>query len=130
MWYEERTRKDKNQANAKYSLYCDMGRVQLPFLKNPSLLLQQLLCDQESRESKNYQHNIRAYNMMFAFSSLGAKIDTSVLNGKGPSIYKIHGQSCHLIVSLLPMPEKPPKFAQLYIYDTENEIQNRIDAVR
>ncbi|KAL5138523.1 ATP-dependent DNA helicase PIF4 [Glycine soja] len=63
-----------------------------------------------------------------AMCSLGAKIDTSVLNGKGPSIYKIHGQSCHLIVSLLPMPEKPPKFAQLYIYDTENEIQNRIDA--
>ena len=69
---------------------------------------------------------------MFALNSLRAKIDTSVLsvlNGKGPSIYKIHGQSCHLIGSLLPMPGKPPKFAQLYIYDTENEIQNRIDAV-
>ena len=79
MWYEERTRKDRNQANAKYSLYCDMGRVQLPFLKNPPMLLQQLLCDDESRKSRNYQQYIRAYSMMFAFSSLGAKIDTSLL---------------------------------------------------
>ena len=54
--------------------------------------------------------------MIFAFSSSGAKIDTSVLKGKGPAIYKIHGQLCHLIGTLLPMPGKPPKFSQLYIY--------------
>ncbi|KAH1034343.1 hypothetical protein GYH30_054659 [Glycine max] len=100
MWYEERTRKNRNHANAKYSICCIMGRVQLPFLKNPPMLLQQLL----------------------------SKIDTSVPKGKGPTIYKIPGQSCHLIGSLLPILGKPPKFAQLYIYDIENEIQNRIDA--
>ena len=60
---------------------------------------------------------------MFAFNSPEAKIYTSVLKGKGPAIYKIHGQSCHLIGSLLPMPVKPPKFSQLYIYDTKNEIE-------
>jgi len=49
--------------------------------------------------------------MMFAFNSLGAKIDASVLKGKSPAIYKIHGQSCHLIGCLLAMPGKPPKFA-------------------
>ena len=107
-----------------------MGRVQLPFLKNPPMLLQQLLSDQESRKSRNFQHNIRAYNMMFGFSSPGAKIDTSVLKGKGQAIYKTHGQSCHLIRSPLRMPGKPPKFAQLYIYDTKNEIQNKIGALR
>ena len=94
------------------------------------MLLQQLLCDQESRESRNYQHDIMAYNMMFSFSSLRAKIDISVVNGKGPSIYKIHEQSCHLIGRLLPMLVKPQKFSQLYIYVTENETQNRIDVVR
>ena len=107
-----------------------MGRIQLPFLKNPPMLLQQLLSDQESRKSRNFQHNIRAYNMMFGFSSPGAKIDTSVLKGKGQAIYKTHGQSCHLIGSPLRMPGKPPKCAQLYIYDTENEIQNKIGALR
>ena len=107
-----------------------MGRIQLPLLKNPLMILQQLLCDEESSESRNYQQNIRAYNMMFTFSSLGAKIDKSVLKGKGPTIYKIHGQSCHLIGSLLSMLRKPSKFVQLYIYDTKNEIENRIGAVR
>ena len=28
--------------------------------------------------------------------------------------------------SLLPVDNNPPKFTQLYIYDTENEIQNRM----
>ncbi|KAL5141869.1 hypothetical protein HKD37_09G025134 [Glycine soja] len=82
MWYQESTRKNRNQANLKYSLCCSMGRIHLPFLKNPPMLFQQLLCEEESCESKNYQQNIRAYNMMFAFNSPGAKIDTSLLKGK------------------------------------------------
>ena len=111
MWYEERTRKNRKQANSKYSLCYNMGKIQLPFLKNPPMLLQQLLCDDESRESRNYQQYIKAYNMMIAFGSPRAKMDTSLLKGKGLAIYKIHGQSCHLIGSLLPMVGKPPKFA-------------------
>ncbi|KAH1197555.1 hypothetical protein GmHk_18G051321 [Glycine max] len=39
------------------------------------------------------------------------------------------GQPCHKIGSLLPIPEKKPKFTQLYIFDTENEVQNRINAM-
>ena len=107
-----------------------MGNLQLPFLKNPPMFLQQLLCDDESHKNRNYQQYIRAYNMMFTFHSPGAKIYTSLLKGKGPTIYKIHGQSCHLIGSLLPMAGKPPQFSQLYIYDTKNEIENRIGASR
>ena len=68
--------------------------------------------------------------MMFAFSSPSANIDTSLFKGKGLAIYRIHGQSCHLIGSLLPMVGKPPKFAQLHIYDTKNEIENRIGGTR
>ena len=68
--------------------------------------------------------------MMFAFTSTGANVDKSLFNGKGPAAYRIHGQSCHLIGSLLPMTGKAPKFAQLYIYDTENEVDNRIGGAR
>ena len=32
--------------------------------------------------------------------------------------------------TLLPEANKPPMFAQLYIYDRPNEIQNRISGVR
>lgn len=68
--------------------------------------------------------------MMFAFTSPGGKIDRSFNNGRGPPSIRIQGQSCHRIGSLLPMPGHTPKFAQLYIYDTENELQHRIGGLR
>ena len=61
---------------------------------------------------------------MFAFTSAGIKLDKSINQSRGPSIIRIQGQLCHRICSLLPMPGKEPKFAQLYIFDTENEVQN------
>jgi len=63
---------------------------------------------------------------MFAFTSLGAKIDTGINRGPGPYVFKINGQVHHRIGSLLPDEGRPPVYAQLYIYDTENEVQNRI----
>ena len=63
---------------------------------------------------------------MFAFTSPSIKFDKSYNTGKGPPNFRIHGQTHHLIGSLLPMPNNPPNFAQLYIYDTDNEIINRL----
>ena len=67
---------------------------------------------------------------MFAFTSLGCRVDSNINRGKGPYIYKVSGQNCHRIGSLLPEIGKKPQFAQLYIYDTENETNNRVDAMR
>ncbi|XP_075475631.1 uncharacterized protein LOC142507875 [Primulina tabacum] len=61
---------------------------------------------------------------------MGGKIDSSLNQGGSPPVFKLHGQNYHLIGSLLPCQGVSPKFAQLYIYDTENEISNRISAVR
>ncbi|KAF1895934.1 hypothetical protein Lal_00033939 [Lupinus albus] len=68
--------------------------------------------------------------MMFAFTSLGAKIDKSINNGGGPPTIRIQGQPCHRIGSMLPMPRQFPKFSQLYIYDTKHEIENRMNGIR
>jgi len=68
--------------------------------------------------------------MMFRFTSPGAKIDNKYNNGRGPPNLRVHGQSCHRICSFLPPLGKQPKFAQLYIYDTDNEIHNRIQSLR
>ena len=68
--------------------------------------------------------------MMFAFTSAGIKFDKTIDHSRGPPTIRIQGQPCHRIGSLLPMPGKEPKFAQLYIFDTENEVQNRINAMR
>ncbi|CAG8542085.1 11616_t:CDS:2, partial [Racocetra persica] len=45
--------------------------------------------------------------------------------GRGISNFRIYGQVYHLIRSLLPNEGLTPIFAQLYIYDTANEITNR-----
>ncbi|XP_057770918.1 uncharacterized protein LOC130990707 [Salvia miltiorrhiza] len=61
---------------------------------------------------------------------MGGKIDHSINQGNTPPIFRLHGQNYHLIGSLMPMEGCPPKFAQLYIYDTDNEVHNRILSVR
>ncbi|RZB86134.1 hypothetical protein D0Y65_026271 [Glycine soja] len=125
MWYGERINKDKKSLNPRFSLCCDDGKIQLPILEKPPDILKELLFG-NSRQSKNFQTYIRSYNLMFAFTSPGAKIDRTLNTGKGPPSFRIQGQNHHLIGSLLPMPQNSPKFAQLYIYDTENEVQNRL----
>ena len=44
-------------------------------------------------------------------------------------IFRVNGQIHHQIGSLLPLPNTSPKFVELYIFDTKNEIENRINAL-
>ncbi|XP_019149843.1 PREDICTED: uncharacterized protein LOC109146643 [Ipomoea nil] len=50
----------------------------------------------------------------------------TVNNGSAPPTFRLHGQNFHLMGSLLPQSGERPKFAQLYIDDTQNEIENRL----
>lgn len=68
--------------------------------------------------------------MMFNFTSMGGRVDNTYNKGGAPYIYRMHGQNYHAIGSLLPEYGDIPKFSQLYIYDTENEVENRIQAFR
>ncbi|XP_010534679.1 PREDICTED: uncharacterized protein LOC104810180 [Tarenaya hassleriana] len=81
------------------------------------------------KTSVGFRTNIRAYNSILAFTSIGAKIDHSVTSGNGPYTFRIHGQNHHQIGSLLPVEGRPPQFAQLYIYDTANEVRNRMSTL-
>ncbi|VFQ62025.1 unnamed protein product [Cuscuta campestris] len=58
------------------------------------------------------------------------KIIRDYTPGRGPPTFKLGGQNFHQIGSLVPRDEIVPKFAQLYIYDTQNEDFNRIHSVR
>ena len=73
--------------------------------------------------------NLRAYNTIFAFTSIGGQVDNNINNGAGPYVSRISGHHHHKIGSLLPQVVQQPKFAQLYIYDTQNELSNRIQAI-
>ncbi|PWA42907.1 helitron helicase-like domain-containing protein [Artemisia annua] len=63
---------------------------------------------------------------MFAMTSLGAEVDDSINRGRGPYVFKVSGQIYHWIGSMCPELNKKPKFLQLYIYDTRNEVDNRL----
>ena len=63
---------------------------------------------------------------MFSFISIGAKIHSLINDGPGPPQFILSSQNYHRIGSLLPEKRSNPKFAQLYIYDTENETTNRV----
>ncbi|XP_058732948.1 uncharacterized protein LOC131604533 [Vicia villosa] len=130
MWYQERMHKSTHAANPKFMMCCGNGKVELPMLRHPPEQLAKLLFDHESIVSRKFQQQIRLYNMMFAFTSPGAKIDNRFNNGRGPPTMRIQGQTCHRIGSLLPPQGQKPKFAQLYIYDTENEVENRMHGLR
>ncbi|GKG22842.1 hypothetical protein Tco_0388145, partial [Tanacetum coccineum] len=95
----------------------------------PPPLLKGLIISKHPK-SGNFIENIRRYNSMFAFTSMGGKQDTYVNMGRGPYCYHLHGENYHLARPLLPETGKPAKFAQHYIFDTENEIQNTIATVR
>ena len=98
-------------------------------VKNPPPFLLDLITGNNPK-SDSFIDNIQRYNSMFAFTSIGAKQDTSVNQGYGPYCYRIQGENYHLMGTLLPEQDKQPAFAQLYIYDKANEIQNRINGVR
>ncbi|GKD42147.1 DNA helicase, partial [Tanacetum coccineum] len=63
---------------------------------------------------------------MFAMASFGAKIDEAINNGRGPYVFKVSGQVYHWIGSLCPPMGEPPRFLQLYIHDTDHELENRM----
>ncbi|KAI4324091.1 hypothetical protein L6164_023655 [Bauhinia variegata] len=46
----------------------------------------------EEKASKLYKENSRVYNAMFAFTSIGAKVDKLINSGRTPWVYRTHGQ--------------------------------------
>jgi hypothetical protein len=128
-WYEERLRRDRQTQNPKYNLCCKGGRILLPPYQQPPQPLLSLLTSPSSPLSKHFWDHIRQYNSMFAMTSMVARVIDSVNDGHGPYVFKISGQVCHRIGSLIPTQGARPEYAQLYLFDTENEVSNRMNIV-
>lgn len=129
MWLAERVGKKGTENDAEFSLCCMKGKVHIPHLRRPPELLYSLLHGDHPK-SKHYLDNIRAYNSMFSFTSMGGKIYRTVNDGGGPTNFVLSGQNYHRLGSLMPESDSTPKFAQLYIYDTQNESKNRLKHFR
>ena len=129
MWYEKRVDISKSTPKPTFSLCCKQDMIKLPPPKSTPPFLDNLLHYQGGSRSSKFRENIRTYNSLFQFTSLGGKIDTSINSRVGPYIFRFNGQNYHRIGSLLPISGNKPRFAQLYIYGTENEINNRLSAL-
>ncbi|KAI9118266.1 hypothetical protein K1719_010598 [Acacia pycnantha] len=130
MWFAERLKGLKKNLVAQFGICCCKGKIIVPLLKRPPEELEQLFFNKDSSHAKKFLRNMRLYNM-FSFTSMGGRIDHSINSkGRGPYSFVLSGQNHHLIGSLLPPQGNPPVYGQLYIYDTENEVSNRISTVR
>ncbi|WVZ93683.1 hypothetical protein U9M48_039647, partial [Paspalum notatum var. saurae] len=130
-WFQERVKSESQISSGKivYNSCCKVGRVKIPaFLPRPEPLAS-LATFSGGPRSKSFMKHIREYNCLFAFTSMGANIDRSINDGRGPPVFKISGQVHHRIGSLLPADGSPPKFIQLYIYDTAHEVSNSLTAI-
>ncbi|KAF8077315.1 hypothetical protein N665_1046s0003 [Sinapis alba] len=128
MWYGERLNRRRNTSKPTFSLCYLQGQVQLQLLKEPPMVLKKLM-QGDDKLSKHFQKNMRPYNMAFSFTSLGGKVERSVLPGIGPPMFELQGENYHLMGSLYPNDGNDAKFGQLYIVDTENEVENRVNCL-
>ena len=128
-WLSEKL-SSSSMSSPKFSLCCMQGKVRLPHPHQPLGYLKFLMEDKESIQAKEFRENICAYNALFAFTSMGGQFDKTINRGDRPFVYRLHGQNFHRIGTLLPNEGELPQYAQLYIYDISNEINNRIHALR
>ena len=130
LWLAESKRGATNSGNTdSFSICCMNGKIKLDRMIDPPEELLRLFKSDDKR-SKFFQHDIRKFNMMFSFTSMGGNVDRDINKGGGPFIFRMSGQNYHLHGTVLPRDEEIPKFAQLYIVDTGNEISNRYAALR
>ena len=110
-------------SDCKFTSCCRKGKVKLPNPKdangnnlNYPEFLRKLLFDVTNPSCTHFRENIRSYNSAVSFASLGAKIVE--LPGRGPYVFKVHGQTYHRTSHLQPLDDQVPQFAQLHVFDS------------
>lgn len=129
MWFGEWINKRRQSLNPTFNLCFMQGQVHLPLLKDQPDELKRLFFG-EDKLSKHFQKNIRAYNMVFSFMSLGDKVERSCRKGIGPDMFQLQGENYHRMGSLKPPDGEKAKFGQMYTCDTENKAGNRAYGLR
>ena len=111
--------------NLKFGMCCLTGQVHLPPFPPAPRGLRDLF-DGTSPHSLHFKTHIRQFNAAFAFTSLGVNVDHSVIAGSGPYSFRISGElHHHSLANLLPVPDRPVAYAQLYIHDPQEQLAQR-----
>ena len=81
----------------------------------------------DTTEAKTFRKNIRFYNNLLSMASRNITgKETNFGSSRGPPVFKISGSMYHLSPNVLPEPGVEPKFAQIYIYDQEQQADFRM----
>ncbi|RYR37714.1 hypothetical protein Ahy_A09g042591 [Arachis hypogaea] len=125
----KRLSRTNGHATPYFGLCCMNEKVELPVLKLALEILQDFHFKDDDM-SRYFKKNIRLFNSIFSFTSMAGRINNNINNGTAPPTFLLSGQNYHCVGSLLPSANNSLKFAQLYIYHSNNEVENRINAVR
>lgn len=109
----------------EFGTCCQRGHISLSLQSHPPETLYRLL-ENNDDEGKEYCSNIWQYNMALTFTSLRVSKDKTV-NHQGGWVFHVQGELCHLIGSLHPDENRPPSYAQLYIYDACLALEERMN---
>jgi hypothetical protein len=101
VWYAKRAEKHMNFVTPKVSICCMKGKITTPFMPQPPSLIRNMFIGLDPR-STHFVANLRSYNNMFAFTSLGGRIKDGMNDGRGPPQFVISGHNYHRIGSLVP----------------------------
>ncbi len=69
------------------------------------------------------------YNSALSFTSMEVKIDHQITGINSVYTFCIHREIYHRIGTLLSDSETQLQFTQIYIYDTDHEMQNRSNVI-
>ena len=106
---------------------CVQGKVALPPIVLPPPNNIELFTG-DAAQSRHFLENIRHYNAAFAMASWNATLNEHA--GRGPRVVTIHGQAYHLTAAQEVPEGQPPQYAQLYILDTNEAMQHRMNDPR
>jgi hypothetical protein len=111
----------------KFGTCCFSGKVQIHRLHDPPPELLDLFRGQDDI-AKNFGNHIRNYNNALAMTSLGCQQDHAINRaGAGPYVFKVQGSLYHETGSLMGRQGITPKYAQLYIYDSQEALDLRMN---
>lgn len=124
MWLDERD-SVSSMSKPKFQMCCCKGKKIIANLRPTPRIIADLLTE-NNEKSKEFRQHIRSYNSSLSFSSMGVNLDHGLANmTAGNHTFRIHGSPYHLIGSAMPEEGDRPKFAQIYFYDVEHELDNR-----
>ena len=120
-WLEQRTNVyPSTKQHPLFSTCCNKGDVVIPLMRQPPPLLRSLYNDDTSL-ARHFRTHIRKYNSALAFASLKYQPDQRVRGGL--QCFQIHGALYHLAGPLQHATNIRPQFAQVFLYDPEDAVE-------